>query len=300
MLKNKFETNIKYNPDFHRDFFLIIMKGKVAIQGIKGSFHHQVALEYFQDNVAIDECLSFEALADSLISNQSQLAVMAIENSIAGPIIPNYALIDKNNFHIIGEYYLDIVQNLMVLNGQKIEEIQEVHSHPMALLQCMDFFKKHPKIKLVEDKDTAETAKRIHENQLKNIAAIGSIVAAKLYDLNIIAPEIQTANNNMTRFFVISKEKSFVNKEEINKASIKFELDDTPGSLATVLNVMTNCKLNLTKIQSMPIIEAHFQYSFFVDVVFEKYKHYEKAVKILEIMTNEFKVLGEYKNKLIR
>jgi prephenate dehydratase len=297
MLKSKFETNIKYNPDANRDFFLTKMKEKVAIQGIKGSFHHQVALEYFQENVAIDECLSFEALADSLLKNHSQLAVMAIENSIAGSIIPNYALIDKNNFHIIGEYYLDIIQNLMVLNGQNLEEIQEVHSHPMALLQCMDFLKKHPNIKLVEDKDTAETARRIHQNQLKNIAAIGSKVAAELYDLTIIAPEIQTVNNNMTRFFIISKEKGQVNKEEINKASIKFELDDTPGSLATVLNVMTNCKLNLTKIQSMPIIETPFQYSFFVDVVFEKYKHYEKAVKVLEIMTNQFKVLGEYKNK---
>jgi prephenate dehydratase len=277
---------------------------KIAIQGIKGSFHHQVALEYFQSTIEIDECLSFESLVDSLLKNNSQLAVMAIENSIAGSIIPNYALIDKNNFHIIGEYYLDIVQNLMVLNGQKLEEIQEVHSHPMALLQCMDFLKKHPNIKLVEDKDTAETAKRIHQNQMKGIAAIGSKVAAELYNLTIIAPEIQTVNNNMTRFFIISKEKIHPkisgSKEEINKASLKFELDDTPGSLATVLNVMTNCKLNLTKIQSMPIIETPFQYSFFVDVVFEKYKHYEKAVKILEIMTNHFKVLGEYKNKLIR
>jgi len=277
---------------------------KIAIQGIKGSFHHQVALEYFQSTIEIDECLSFESLVDSLLKNNSQLAVMAIENSIAGSIIPNYALIDKNNFHIIGEYYLDIVQNLMVLNGQKLEEIQEVHSHPMALLQCMEFLKKYPNIKLVEDKDTAETAKRIHQNQMKGIAAIGSKVAAGLYNLTIIAPEIQTVNNNMTRFFIISKEKIHPkisgSNEEINKASLKFELDDTPGSLATVLNVMTNCKLNLTKIQSMPIIETPFQYSFFVDVVFEKYKHYEKAVKILEIMTNHFKVLGEYKNKLIR
>ena len=278
-------------------FFLTKMKNIIAIQGIKGSFHHQVALEYFQENVQVDECLSFEALVDSLLNAISNQAVMAIENSIAGSIIPNYALIDKNNLHIIGEYYLDIVQNLMVLKGQNLQDIDEVHSHPMALLQCMDFLKSQPQIKLVEDKDTAETARRIHQNQLKNTAAIGSKVAVQMYDLEIIAPEIQTVNNNMTRFFIISKEKSQVAKEEINKASIKFELDDTPGSLATVLNVMTNCKLNLTKIQSMPIIETPFQYSFFVDVVFEKYKHYEKATKILKIMTNHFKVLGEYKNK---
>jgi prephenate dehydratase len=272
------------------------MTEKVAIQGIKGSFHHQVALEYFQENVAIDECLSFEAVIDSLLNNHSQLAVMAIENSIAGSIIPNYALIDKNNLHIIGEYYLDIIQNLMVLNGQQLSEITEVHSHPMALLQCMDFLKKYPQIKLVEDKDTAETARRIHQNQTKGIAAIASKVAAQMYDLTIIAPEIQTVNNNMTRFFIVSKEENKLSKDQINKASIKFELDDTPGSLATVLNVMTNCKLNLTKIQSLPIIETPFQYSFFVDVVFEKYKHYEKAKKILELMTNHFKVLGEYSN----
>ena len=273
------------------------MEEKIAIQGIQGSFHHQVALEYFQENVLLHECLSFEALVDSLLNNQSQFGVMAIENSIAGSIIPNYALIDNNNLHIIGEYYLDIIQNLMVLKDQKLEDIQEVHSHPMALLQCMDFLKKYPHLKLVEDKDTAETASRIHQNQLISIAAIGSKVAADLYDLNIIAPEIQTVNNNMTRFFILSKEESKVSKDQINKASIKFELDDTPGSLATVLNVMTNCKLNLTKIQSMPIIETPFQYSFFVDVVFEKYKHYEKATRILQLMTNHFKVLGEYRNQ---
>lgn len=294
--KINIKITININPDVNRDFFLYIMEGKIAIQGIKGSFHHQVALEYFQEKVQVDECLSFEALTDSLLNNRSQLAVMAIENSIAGSIIPNYALIDKHNLHIIGEYYLDIIQNLMVLNGQRLNEIEEVHSHPMALLQCMDFLKRHPQIKLVEDKDTAETARRIHQKQLKGIAAIGSKVAASMYDLNIIAPEIQTVNNNMTRFFIISKKENQLPKETINKASLKFELDDTPGSLATVLNVMTNCKLNLTKIQSMPIIETPFQYSFFVDVVFEKYKHYEKAMKVLAIMTNHFKVLGEYKN----
>jgi prephenate dehydratase len=296
VMKKKVKKNLS-NSSSPSDCYETSGKVRIAIQGIQGSFHHQVALEYFQENVQLDECLSFETLVDSLLNNQSQLAVMAIENSIAGSIIPNYALIDKNNLYIIGEYYLDIIQNLMVLKGQNLEDIQEVHSHPMALLQCMEFLKKQPHIKLVEDKDTAETARRIHQNQLKNIAAIGSKVASELYNLDIIAPEIQTVNNNMTRFFILSKEESKIPKEQINKASIKFELDDTPGSLATVLNVMTNCKLNLTKIQSMPIIEKPFQYSFFVDVVFEKYKHYEKATKILQLMTNHFKVLGEYKNQ---
>ncbi|PBJ06614.1 prephenate dehydratase [Flavobacterium sp. ACN6] len=272
------------------------MTTKIAIQGIKGSFHHQVVKEYFSENVAIDECLSFEELVDSLLSGKSDQAVMAIENSIAGPIIPNYALIDKNNLHIIGEHYLSIHQNLMTLKGQKIEDIKEVHSHPMALLQCMDFLKQYPNIKLVEDKDTAETARRIQEKQLTGIAAIGSKVASEMYDLEIIAPEIQTIKNNMTRFVIVKKQNSFLPENEINRASIKFELDHKRGSLAAVLNVMSDCKLNLTKIQSLPKIETPWKYSFFVDVTFEKYKDFVKAKALLNIMAEYLKVLGEYKN----
>ncbi len=272
------------------------MRTKIAIQGIKGSFHHQVVQEYFGQDVAVDECLSFEELVDSLLSGKSDQAVMAIENSIAGPIIPNYALIDKNNLHIVGEHYLDIHQNLMALKGQKIEDILEVHSHPMALLQCMEFLKKYPNIKIVEDKDTAETARRIHENQLKGIAAIASKTAANMYDLEILAPEIQTINNNMTRFVIINKKENFVDENEINRASIKFELDHKRGSLAAVLNVMSDCKLNLTKIQSLPKIETPWKYSFFVDVTFEKYEDYAKAKALMTIMAEYFKVLGEYKN----
>jgi prephenate dehydratase len=269
---------------------------KVAIQGIKGSFHHQVALEYYHQEIAIDECMSFEELVDSLLSGKSNQAVMAIENSIAGSIIPNYALIDKNNLHVIGEYYMDIHQNFMALKGQKIEDILEVHSHPMALLQCMEFLKKLPNIKLVEDKDTAETARRIHQNQLKGIAAIASKTASNMYDLEILAPEIQTINNNMTRFVILNKENSFVPKQEINKASLKFELDHKRGSLAAVLNAMSDCKLSLTKIQSLPKIETPWKYSFFVDVTFDDYDDYSKAKSLLEIMAEYFKVLGEYKN----
>lgn len=272
------------------------MTTKIAIQGIKGSFHHQVVKEYFSENVEIDECLSFEELIDSLLSGKSDQAVMAIENSIAGPIIPNYALIDKNNLHIIGEHYLSIHQNLMALKGQKMEDIKEVHSHPMAILQCMDFLKKYPNIKLVEDKDTAETARRIQEKQLTGIAAIASKTASEMYDLEILAPEIQTIKNNMTRFVIIKKQNSFLPENEINRASIKFELDHKRGSLAAVLNVMSDCKLNLTKIQSLPKIETPWKYSFFVDVTFEKYEDFAKAKALLNIMAEYLKVLGEYKN----
>jgi prephenate dehydratase len=272
------------------------METKIAIQGIIGSFHHQVAQEYFGQDVVVDECLSFDELVDSVLTGKSSQAVMAIENSIAGPIIPNYALIDKNNLHIIGEHYLSIHQNLMALKGQKIEDIKEVYSHPMALLQCMDFLKKYPHIKLVEDKDTAETARRIQQNQLKGIAAIASKVAAQMYDLEILAPEIQTIKNNMTRFVIIKKENSFVPENKINRASLKFELDHKRGSLAAVLNVMSDCKMNLTKIQSLPKIETPWKYSFFVDVTFEKYEDYAKAKSLLAIMAEYFKVLGEYPN----
>ncbi|NNT70627.1 prephenate dehydratase [Flavobacterium sp. IMCC34852] len=271
------------------------MEAKIAIQGIKGSFHHQVAQEYFEQVNDLDECMSFDDLVKSLVNNQAHKGVMALENSIAGSIIPNYALIDRNNLHIIGEHYLDIHMNLMVLKGQKIEDIKEVHSHPIALLQCAVFFSQYPHIKLVESGDTAETARRIQEQKLMGIGAVAAPIAAKLYDLEILAAGIHTVQSNKTRFVIVKTTNKELPKEQINKASIKFELDDTPGSLATVLNVMNNCKLNLTKIQSMPIIETPFQYSFFVDVIFEKYKHYEKAKNILALMTTHFKVLGEYK-----
>lgn len=272
------------------------MESKIAIQGIKGSFHHQVVLEYYKQDLNIDECLTFEDLAKSLSNGKSKQAVMAIENSIAGSIIPNYALIDKNNFQIIGEYFIPIQQNMMVLEGQNIDDIKEVHSHPMALLQCMDFLQKYPHIKLVEDKDTAETAQRISTQKLLGVAAIASQAAAKMYQLDIIAPSIQTIKNNMTRFVILSKDKLEIPKEEISKASLKFQLNHKRGSLAAMLNVMSDCKLNLTKIQSMPIIETPFKYSFFVDVTFDNYEDYEKAKSIIKIMAEDFKVLGEYKN----
>ena len=269
---------------------------KIGIQGIKGSFHHQVANAFFEADCDVDECLSFEALVQSLITNQSQRAVMALENSIAGSIIPNYALIDRNNLQIIGEHYLDIHMNLMALKGQQIQDIFEVHSHPIALLQCAVFFSQYPHIKLVESADTAETARRIHQNQLLGIGAVAAPIAAEMYQLPILASGIHTVQSNKTRFVILKNTAQNQASDGINKASIKFELDDTPGSLATILNVMNNCKLNLTKIQSMPIIETPFQYSFFVDVIFDKYKHFDKAKKILQLMTTHFKVLGEYQN----
>mgnify|MGYP000094286117 CR=1 FL=1 len=271
----------------------------VAIQGVKGSFHHIVSQQFFDETVNAIECLTFDRAVDALITKESDAAIMALENSIAGSIIPNYALIDNHNLHIVGEHYLDIQHNLMALPNQNIEDIKEVYSHPMALLQCKEFFKKHPHIKLVEDKDTAEVARRIHQNQLKNIGAIASVMAAELFELNILAKSIQTIKDNETRFAIVKRTNSEVLEEDISKASLKFEADHKRGSLATILNVMSDCKLNLTKIQSLPIVETPWRYAFFVDVTFDDYNDYKKAKALIEIMAEDFKVLGEYKNAKI-
>ncbi|MGJ8714823.1 MAG: prephenate dehydratase [Maribacter stanieri] len=272
------------------------MSLKIAIQGIKGSNHHQVAKDCFGDDIELVECLSFDALVDKLLSKEADQGVMAIENSIAGSIIPNYALVNHNDLHIIGEYYLNIHHNLMVLKGQKIEDITEVSSHPMALLQCKEYFRQYPHVRLVEDVDTAETAKRIQEQKLKHVAAIAPNVAAELYGLDIVANDIQTIKNNATRFIIVKTKNNVLPEAEITKASLRFITDHKRGSLATVLNVMSDCRLNLTKIQSLPVIETPWKYAFFVDVTFTEYKDFVKAKSLLDIMAEDFKVLGEYKN----
>ncbi|GAB4507431.1 MAG: prephenate dehydratase [Allomuricauda sp.] len=275
------------------------MSLKVAIQGIKGSNHHQVAIDFFGEGIELLECNSFDAVIDSLLVGAADKGIMAIENSIAGSIIPNYNLVYHNNIHVIGEHYLNIHHNLMVMKGKTFDDIQEVHSHPMALLQCKEFFKAHPQIKLVESVDTAETAKRIQEEGLAHIAAIAPKMAADLYDLEIIADNIQTIVNNSTRFIILKKQNKVLPEEEINKASLRFITDHKRGSLATVLNVMSDCNMNLTKIQSLPVIETPWKYAFFVDVTFDEYEHFAKTKSLMQIMAEDFKVLGEYKNALL-
>ncbi|WP_147676174.1 prephenate dehydratase [Algibacter pacificus] len=268
----------------------------VAIQGVKGSFHHIVSKQFFETPVDTIDCLTFDRVVDSLITEESDAGIMALENSIAGSIIPNYALIDEYNLHIIGEHYLDIQHNLMALPNQQISDIKEVYSHPMALLQCKAFFKQYPHIKLVEDKDTAEVAERIQKQQLKGIAAIASTLAAEIFQLEILAEAIQTIKHNETRFVIVKCRDVDMPKTQINKASIKFEANHKRGSLAAILNAMSDCKLNLTKIQSLPIVETPWKYAFFVDVTFDNYSDFNKAKSLIEIMGEGFKVLGEYKN----
>ena len=275
------------------------MQSIIAIQGIQGSFHHQVALNYFPSDIQLQECLTFDALADALVSREATQAVMAIENSIAGSIIPNYALLDRHNLKIIGESYLNIEHNLMGLKGQSIADLKEVHSHPMALLQCKAFFSDYPHIRLVEAEDTADIARKINKEQLQGIGAIASVKASDIYDLELYAESIQTIKNNVTRFVIIQAKGPLVEEKQINKAALKFVLDHQRGSLAAILNVMSDCQLNLTKIQSLPVIETPGKYAFFVDVTFDVFDQYKKAQSIIEIMATEFKILGEYPNNNI-
>jgi prephenate dehydratase len=272
------------------------MTKKVAIQGIEGSFHHIVSQTYFEEAVAVQPYLSFSEVVESLMSNNSDVAIMALENSIAGSIIPNYAHINDQDLHITGECFLEIQHNLMALKEQSIQDIKEVFSHPMALLQCKEFFKQYPHIKLIEDTDTAEVAKRISEGQLLGVAAIASVQAAQIFGLEILAKSIQTIKHNETRFVIVERNQVVQNTTTINKASVKFLLDHKRGSLAAMLNVMSDCNLNLTKIQSLPKIDTPWKYAFFVDITFENFSDYEKGKAIMKLMAEEFKILGEYKN----
>ena len=272
------------------------MKKIIAIQGAEGSNHHKVARDFYGENIQLKECMSFDALVAHLLEGSATDGIMAIENTIACSIIPNYALIDSNNLHIVGEEYLNIHHHLMALAGQTIKNIKEVWSHPMALLQCKEFFKKHPHIKLVEDVDTAEVAKRIATENIKGVAAIAPKIAAEIFGLQVLEDDIQTIKDNSTRFVIVQTELPNTEIAKINKASLKFQLNHKRGSLAAVLNVLSDCKMNLTKIQSLPVIETPWKYSFFVDVTFNDYADYQKLVKIIEIMAEEFKILGTYKN----
>ena len=269
-------------------------KIRVAIQGKKGSFHHIVAQYYFGNQLSLVPCETFDSSVNEVLNNEADLAIMAIENSIAGSIIPNYALIDRNDLKIIGEYGLSINHNFMALPGQTIDDIKEVHSHPMALLQCKKFFQNYPSIVMVESEDTAEEAFRISKDQIKGIGAVASQEAAEIYNLDVLAHSIQSIKNNITRFVIIQKKGSLVSEEKINKASVKFTLDHQRGSLAAVLNVISDCQLNLTKIQSLPVIETPGKYAFFIDVTFEDFNNYTKAKKLIAIMASNFKILGEY------
>ncbi|MEO6718966.1 MAG: prephenate dehydratase [Ferruginibacter sp.] len=268
---------------------------RVSIQGFEGSFHQEAARQFFGKNVEVICCSTFrDVIKIAGNKKESDGGVMAIENSIAGSILPNYNLLQKSNLRIIGEVYLQINQNLLVNPGVKLEDIREVHSHPMAILQCFGFLDKH-NWKLVETEDTALSAKHIHQHRSKHIAAIASKLAAEIYQLNIIAPNIHTLKNNYTRFLILQREETAVNIPGANKASINFHTDHSKGSLAKVLTKIADAGINLSKLQSFPIPGSDWKYSFHADVEFDAMEEFNRMMKLIEKLTADLKVYGVYK-----
>jgi prephenate dehydratase len=271
------------------------MHKKVTIQGYEGSFHQVAARQFYGKTVEVITCDTFrEVVKIGADPKQSDGAVMAIENSIAGSILPNYNLLQKSNLQVIGEVYLHISQNLLVNPGVKLEDIKEVHSHPMAILQCLDFLEQYD-FKLVESEDTALSAKMVHQHKSKHVAAIASKLAAQLYNLEVIAPDIHTLKNNITRFLILVPAKAKVNIEGADKASIYFQTDHSKGILSKVLAKIAQGGVNLSKLQSMPIPGSTFKYGFYADLEFENSKQIEKVLEAVKGMTNSFKVFGLYK-----
>ena len=271
------------------------MHKKVTIQGYEGSFHQVAARQFFGKDVDVIPCATFrDVVRIGEDAKQSDGAVMAMENSIAGSILPNYNLLQKSKLQVIGEVYLSISQNLLVYPGVKLEDIKEVHSHPMAILQCLDYLENQD-WKLVETEDTALSAKQVRQHKSKHIAAIASKLAAQLFELDVITPDIHTLKNNITRFLIMVPAKQKVEVEDADKASIYFQTDHSKGILSKVLAKIAQGGANLSKLQSMPIPGSTFKYGFYADIEFEQKKQLDKLLVDLKLMTNSFKVFGLYK-----
>ncbi len=270
---------------------------KVAIQGIRGSFHDLVTDQFFDEKVQIVPCVFFEEVAEKLSQGEVDYGVMAVENTLAGALLPNHMLIDQYDLFIIEELYIPVRHHLMALPGQKIEDIKEVRSHPMALLQCRDFLKQYPEIKRIEYEDTAVAARDIAEQKLQRVAAIAPEKAAHIYGLQILASDIQDHHTNTTRFVVLTTD-IYNFKKGSDKISMKIFLPHQPGSLAKVLKIFSKYKWNLTKIQSVPIFGRPWEYAFFIDAVYpEGFKPQKMMSELLKVI-KRFKILGIYKNRL--
>jgi prephenate dehydratase len=269
---------------------------KIAIQGGFGAFHDMAAHQYFHDeDFELVTCETFNDQFKILNGGKADYGIMAIENSVAGSILPNYALLSESNMKIVGEIYLRVEQNLVALPGQTIDDIKEVYSHPMAILQCQKFFDNYPDIKLIKSIDTALSAKEIRIKNLKGVGAIASSLAAERYQLQILEAGIETTKNNYTRFLIlIDKDKEFEFKNPIDKASIYFSLADEIGELSKVLSIFSFYNLNLSKIQSLPIIGKEWEYLFYVDLEFRDYKIYRQALTAIEPLISDLGILGEF------
>ncbi|MFP4060558.1 MAG: prephenate dehydratase [Bacteroidales bacterium] len=270
---------------------------RIAIQGGYGAFHEIAALHYFgSENTEIVPADTFNDVFKSLKKQQVDYGIMAIENSLAGSILPNYNLLQESNMQIIGEIYLRIRQNLVALAGQSIEDIKEVYSHPMAILQCQQFFKKYPYIRLIDSADTALSAKDIREKNLQGVGAIASSMAAKKYGLEILSESIETNKMNYTRFLILQDKNGENNLPgEVNKASAYFSVQHEIGSLSKILSILSYYNINLTKIQSMPIIGKDWQYQFYLDVEFSDYNYYKQSLSAIQPFTGTLGILGEYR-----
>ena len=272
------------------------MSKKIAIQGFQGSFHQAAARKFFGEEVKVICCSTFrDVVKISDDKTKSDGGLMAIENSIAGSILPNYNLLQKSNLKIVGEIYLQIDQNLLVNPGVSLDDIREVHSHPMALLQCTDFLEKY-NWKLIETEDTALSAQHIHVNKSRHMAAIAGELAAQLFDLNMIAPNIHTQKNNYTRFWVLENAESVKEIVDADKASLIFQTDHSKGSLAKVLTKISEGDVNLSKLQSMPIPGSDWKYSFHADCEFTSIEQFNNVLKNIKPFTADIKVYGIYKN----
>lgn len=269
---------------------------RIAIQGYEGSFHQEAARKFFGKNVEVIPCDNFrQVIKVASDINESDGGVMAIENSIAGSILPNYNLLQKSMLTIVGERYLHIRQHLLVNPGVQLSDIKEVHSHPMALLQCIDYLEKHHSWKLVETDDTALSARYIHRHKSKHTAAIASKLAAELYGLEMIAPDIHTLRNNYTRFLMLQNKENALAVEGADKASVYFETDHSKGSLAKVLTAIAANGVNMNKLQSMPIPGSNFLYGFYADMEIESLQQFDHVVSDLMPLTAKLKVFGTYK-----
>jgi prephenate dehydratase len=269
-----------------------MQKKRVAIQGIRASFHEEAAFKFFGTDIEAIECDSFKQTCEVLKDKKADYVVMAIENSIAGSLLPNYTLLREYNFSIVGEVYLAIQLHLLALPGVKFKDVKYVQSHPIAIRQCNDFFDEFPNLQVIESSDTAACAKKIREENLTDTAAIANLLAAKLYDLQVMERRIESNKKNFTRFLILADKP--IGTTESNKASLSFQVGNSVGSLAEVLNIFSEYKINLSKIQSMPVLGKRNEYNFYVDIEWKNQSDYDAAIRKVLKYTINFTIMGEY------
>lgn len=275
---------------------------RVAIQGGPGAYHEIAARDYFKgEELEIIPCQTFRDIFKEAEKDPQLIGVMAIENTIAGSLLPNHDLLKQHQLRIAGEHKLRITHTLAALPGTTIDEIGEVMSHPMALMQCEDFLERLPGVKIVEHDDTALAAKEIREREMRGTATICSRLAAQMYGLEILADGIETNKRNFTRFFILAREemlREVQKNNHINKSSLVFVLPHSEGSLSKVLSVLSFYGINLTRIQSLPIIGSEWEYQFYIDLTFTDYQRYQQSIDAITPLISNLKLLGEYREEM--